>query len=142
MGHRGVKDGIAIVRELLMEAFTAEELRRFCQDRPTFRPIVARFGPGHGLDDMTDEVVTYCQKRNLFGDLLAAVKEANPLQVARFEPALRRAGFLSGRGARAIESVPSQLTPAAHLWRWLAERLVCYTPLGRQYWQTYCENLA
>jgi energy-coupling factor transporter ATP-binding protein EcfA2 len=143
MTHSGDKDYIEVVRELLIAAFTAEDLRRFCQDRPTFRPIVARFGPGHGLDDMVDEVVTYCDKRDLFGALLAAVSEENPPQYARFEPALRHAGFSSGRNARAFGSAPRQSTSAARLWRWLASRYVYYyTPLRRRYLRTYCENLA
>ena len=34
----------ATIRQLLLAAFTSEELRRFCYDRPTFRPILSRFG--------------------------------------------------------------------------------------------------
>jgi hypothetical protein len=45
---------IGNIRELLLAAFTAEELERFCKDRPAFQPIVARFGPAMGLDDMVD----------------------------------------------------------------------------------------
>jgi Tol biopolymer transport system component len=80
---------LATIRELLLAAFTAEELIRFCQDRPTFRPVVKCFGPGHGLDDMVHEVVTYCETRLLFPELLAEVKTYNPRQYERFEPALR-----------------------------------------------------
>jgi ABC-type multidrug transport system fused ATPase/permease subunit len=79
----------ASVRELLLASFTPEELRRFCQDRPAFRSTVNRFGPGHGLDDMVDEVIAYCEARALFDELLVEVKEANPRQYARFEPLLR-----------------------------------------------------
>ena len=39
----------AAIRRLLLDSFTAEELRRFCTDRPLSRPIVERFGPGYGL---------------------------------------------------------------------------------------------
>jgi hypothetical protein len=78
-----------VVRKLLLAAFTAEELHRFCFDRPVFRPIVNSFGPGHGLDDMVDEVITYCEKRLLFPELLAEVSQENPGQYARFAPLLR-----------------------------------------------------
>lgn len=37
---------LATIRSLLLAAFTAEDLRRFCQAHPSFRPIVDRFGPG------------------------------------------------------------------------------------------------
>ena len=59
MSNGAQEDNIAAIRQLLLAAFTPEELRRFCYDRPTFRPVVSRFGPGHGLDDMVDEVVEY-----------------------------------------------------------------------------------
>jgi hypothetical protein len=49
------------IRELILAAFTAEGLRRFLEDDRRFRPIVAEFGPGHGLTDMVDETVTYCR---------------------------------------------------------------------------------
>lgn len=76
---------IGTVRRLLLDAFTPETLRRFCQDRPTFRDVVHRFGPGHGLDDMVDEVVEYCWKQLLWKELLAEVQRENPRQYARYE---------------------------------------------------------
>ncbi len=80
---------IALIRDLLLNAFSAEELPRFCQDRPTFQPIRANFGPGYNLNRMVDEVIAYCQDHDLFEMLLAEVKDANPRQYARFEPQLR-----------------------------------------------------
>lgn len=80
---------LAVIRELLIAAFTAEELGRFCQDRPSFRPVCDTFGPGHGLDDMVQEVIDYCATRLLWEDLLAAVEEVRPRQYHRFEAALR-----------------------------------------------------
>jgi hypothetical protein len=43
---------IAGIRQFLLAAFTPEALRRFCRDRSAFRPFVASFDPGQGLDDM------------------------------------------------------------------------------------------
>jgi Sulfatase-modifying factor enzyme 1 len=79
---------IAAVRQLLMAAFTVEDLRRFCEDRPTLRPIIARFGPEQGLDDLVDEVIVYCRTHLLWDELLVEVQKENPLQYARFEPML------------------------------------------------------
>lgn len=79
---------VGAVRELLTAAFTAQTLRRFCQDRPTFQPVIADFGPDPGLSEMTDRVIDYCGTRLLTGELLAEVKEENPRQYARFEPYL------------------------------------------------------
>ncbi len=76
---------LAAIRRLLLAAFTAQTLRRFCQDRRIFRPVVADFGPGSGLNDMVDRVIDYCETRLLFDELLAEVKNENPSQYAVFE---------------------------------------------------------
>ncbi|MBN1659568.1 MAG: protein kinase [Anaerolineae bacterium] len=76
---------LAVVRELLLAAFTAEEMRRFCLDHPNLSAVCQRFGEGAGLDDMVDEVISYVRTRVLLDDLLAAVKAVNPRQYARFE---------------------------------------------------------
>jgi hypothetical protein len=75
---------IAAIRQLLLAAFTPEDLRRFCHDRPDFRMVVRRFGPGHGHDDMVDELITYCENYLLFPELLTQLKRHNPRQYARF----------------------------------------------------------
>jgi formylglycine-generating enzyme required for sulfatase activity len=75
---------LATIRQLLLAAFTPEELRRFCYDRPTFRPVVNRFGPGYGHDDMVDELITFCDRYRYFPELLAEIKQANPRQYAHY----------------------------------------------------------
>ena len=80
---------IAAIRELLLIVFNPEDLRRFCQDRSIFQPLVARFGPGHGLDDMVDRVIDYCRTQLLWDELLAEVAKSSPRHYARFEPRLR-----------------------------------------------------
>lgn len=77
---------IAAIRRLLEAAFTAQSLRRFCLDRPVFRPAANEFGSGHGLADMVDVVIEYCDKRLLFDQLLAQVQKENPRQYERFKP--------------------------------------------------------
>jgi nucleoside phosphorylase len=79
---------IATIRELLTAAFTPEDLRRFCQDRPAFRAVVASFGPGHGLDDMVDRVIEHCRTQLLWEELLTDVAQVRPRQYARLEPRL------------------------------------------------------
>jgi serine/threonine protein kinase len=80
---------LSTIHKLLVATFTAEDLRRFCRDRPAFSPIVARFGTGYGLEDMVDEVIDYCQTRDLFGELVSQIRQENPAQYARFEPSLK-----------------------------------------------------
>jgi tetratricopeptide (TPR) repeat protein len=74
------------IRKLLMAAFTAKDLRRFCQERPRFRPIAVPFGPEQRLDDMVDEAITYCEKWLLFDQLLDELQLYNPAQYKRFGP--------------------------------------------------------
>jgi len=76
---------IAAIRDLLEAAFTAETLKRFCQDRPTFRPLVRRFSTSDGLSDMVERVIVFCGEYLLWDELLAEVKAANPKQYARFQ---------------------------------------------------------
>ncbi len=90
---------IATIRQLLVAAFTPEGLRRFCTDSPTFRPVCDEFAPGQGLNDMVDRVISYCETRLLFDQLLVHVKGANPSQYARFESSL-------GQEPRAPSNVP------------------------------------
>lgn len=76
---------IAVIRKLLKSAFTAQELKRFCQERPVLRPICDEFGPNHGLNDMIDRVIDYCQAQAIWEELLAEIKEAKPKQFERHQ---------------------------------------------------------
>ena len=98
---------IAAIRKLLIAAFTAEEVHRFCQDRPLFQPIVDRFGPNDGLDDMVDEAIIYCQKRFLFDQLLDEVQRYNPTQYDRCGPYRTEAG----EGVYAPPTLPAPYLP-------------------------------
>lgn len=76
---------IGAIRELLLAAFTAKELRRFCQDHPLFRPIIEQFGSGSSLQDMVDRTIDYCETRVLFDQLLAEIQEQNPRRYVLFQ---------------------------------------------------------
>jgi ActR/RegA family two-component response regulator/CHAT domain-containing protein len=80
---------IAIIRELLTSAFTPSMLHRFCQDDPHFCPLVSKFGPKHNLEDMVQEVITFCETYLLWNELLAKTKEENPRQYGRFAPRIK-----------------------------------------------------
>jgi hypothetical protein len=80
---------MATIRRLLLAAFTAKDLKHFCQDHPAFEPIVDRFGADFGKDDMVDEIIDYCRVQLLFDDLLTEVEKSNPRQYKRFAPLLR-----------------------------------------------------
>lgn len=88
MTHSEQSYNIAVIRRLLLAAFSPEDLRRFCQDRPTFRPIVNDFSRSHGLNEMIDRVIDYCETRALFDQLLAEIAQVNERQYARFRSEL------------------------------------------------------
>ncbi|HSR32900.1 MAG TPA: CHAT domain-containing protein, partial [Anaerolineae bacterium] len=79
----------AALRELLNAAFDPDGLHRFCQERRAFRPVLRRFGPGHGLDNMIDELLEYCRTQLLWDELVAEIARVQPRQVARFADRLR-----------------------------------------------------
>jgi hypothetical protein len=90
--HRGKTErhiayNLTAIRELLLAAFTPEDLRRFCLDRPGFRPIVTYFSDS-SLQTMVDAVIDYCETRNLWDAFLTELKSTNPNQYARFETKL------------------------------------------------------
>lgn len=87
---------IAAIRELLTASFTPQTLRRFCLDRPAFRPVVEGFGPGHGLADMVDRVLEYCEAMLLWDELLAGVKEISPRRADRFTSGLSQRDRANG----------------------------------------------
>ena len=76
---------LVAVRKLLLAAFTAETLPRFCADRPMFQPLLVEFGPKMGLDDIVEEVMTYCRTQDLWEALLASDKRATKRQVGKLQ---------------------------------------------------------
>ena len=83
---------LAAVRDLLLDAFTASELRRLFlyTANPALRPLLQEFGASNGLSVMVDKTIEYCRVRDLLPDLLAEVERANPRQYARYAGRLKR----------------------------------------------------
>jgi hypothetical protein len=77
---------LARIRKLLSRAFTAPELRRFCQDRPVFSPVLEWFGPSQSFADWVDALIDYCQTNMLFPELLEEVRKVKPRRFAAHEP--------------------------------------------------------
>ena len=76
------------IRDLLLAAFTADDLRRFCQDRPEFRPILRDVAPNASPNQLTDQMLVHCETYLLVDLLLVEIKRLNPGQYARFESRL------------------------------------------------------
>ncbi len=103
MSPDGAPD-LAAARRLLEAAFTADDLRRFCQDRPVFRFLLLHFGPGFSFAQMIDVVLEQCQTQALLPELLAAVREANPRQYERYQA--DRADTLTPGTRRIVHNLP------------------------------------
>ncbi len=86
--HSFFLERIAAIRVLIRDAFTAATLRRFCQDRPTFQPLLTRFDANPDLDSMADALIEYCRTQVLFPLLLAGIKEHSPGQYERHRSAI------------------------------------------------------
>jgi hypothetical protein len=78
------------VRELLLAAFTAKDLRRLCRYDPRLEGAVAYLADTHGLHDVVDTVITYCETRDLLPDLLDAVAEERRAVYNRYTSRLVR----------------------------------------------------
>jgi formylglycine-generating enzyme required for sulfatase activity len=72
------------IRNLIRDAFTPDELRLFCQDRPILRPCLDYVSVYGSHEDMVEALISYCQSRELFSELLAEIREYNPKQFARY----------------------------------------------------------
>lgn len=120
----------AVIRELLNRAFTDRQLRRFCYDRPQFRPVTKVVGPEDGLADVVDALIEHCGVYLLFDELLQEVQEENPRQFKRFESQLRscsrsqRVSASRGSWPRArlfmLGALPLVLAIALGMW-WLVD---------------------
>jgi hypothetical protein len=85
---------LAVVRDLLLDAFTAVDLRRLFEysKHPELKEVAREFGEGDGVVDMVDKVLAFCRTRDLLPDLLAEVARVRPRPYARYQDRL------SGRG--------------------------------------------
>jgi hypothetical protein len=72
----------AAVRELVMAAFSDEELTTFCYDN--FRPVYEEFTTGMSRTQKVQRLVETCERRGEMEKLLAQVERANPYQYDRF----------------------------------------------------------
>jgi photosystem II stability/assembly factor-like uncharacterized protein len=77
-------DNLGSIRSLIRAAFTDKELRRFCQDRSAFQPILTRVASDSGLEDMVDALIEHCQTQALLPQLLTEIRQVNPRQYGRY----------------------------------------------------------
>jgi hypothetical protein len=77
------------IRELILAAFTAEELRALVAYDEELGPLRHEFSPGDAIIDMADKSIDYCLRFVLMEHFLSLVEAERPAQYARFEGRLR-----------------------------------------------------
>jgi hypothetical protein len=102
---------IPAIRELLRAAFTAEDLRRFCQDQPALRASLYTFGPNASLEDMIDGIIDYCRTMMLWEQLLDGLARHNPRQYSRFAAQLGKLEAIEADSSIRPTPAPGWLPP-------------------------------
>ena len=74
------------IRALLIESFTAEELRRFCYEITDFRPVYDKLAENTDKAEIVDTLLEQADQKLLHELLLAWAKEANPSQYNKYYP--------------------------------------------------------
>ncbi|MBN1813057.1 MAG: tetratricopeptide repeat protein [Anaerolineae bacterium] len=72
------------VRDLLLKAFSLNELRRFLKMRPLLAPVLDELQAGDSLAITVDRVITFAMRQALLDELLTEVAKSNPRQYASF----------------------------------------------------------
>jgi len=101
----GENYNLAAIRRLLMEGFTAEELRRLAYDYSEFRPVYEQMASNTGKSEIIDNLIEHSERKLLIPVLLAAVREQNPARYFRYEDQLTLKGPLYETPDERIEEV-------------------------------------
>ena len=78
------------IRELLLAAYSADELRALIVYDEELGPLRHEFAPNDSISALADKAIGYCTRHLLMEHFLGLVKEERPLPYARFEHELRR----------------------------------------------------
>ncbi|MCB0192468.1 MAG: PD40 domain-containing protein [Anaerolineae bacterium] len=74
------------IRKLLVEGFTAEELRRLCYENPDFRPVYDQLAVNTGKTEIAQRLLEYAERQLLIESLLDIVEESNPSRYKQHQP--------------------------------------------------------
>jgi hypothetical protein len=75
---------LAAIHDLMVAAFTASALRRFCRYRLPFDRVLRHFGEDPSLEDAVEIVIVHCQQHDLLSDLLVGIREERFGQYKRY----------------------------------------------------------
>ena len=78
------------IRELLVAAYSADELRALITYDEELGPLRYEFAPNDSILVLAGKTIGHCTRRLVMEHLLGLVEEDRPLPYARFEGELRR----------------------------------------------------
>lgn len=87
------------IRTVLIEGFSAEELRRLCYDNADFRPVYHELSGGMGKTDIVDHLITHANQSLVMDKLLGLVRQLNPTRYERHKPYVLPSGQTSSGSA-------------------------------------------
>lgn len=76
---------LVAIRDLLMEAFSAEDLRRLVFEQPEFRSLYESSSSKMSKSEMIYRLIEYSERRLLMNELLRVIRDYNPRQYRRYE---------------------------------------------------------
>ena len=91
-GDERVEYNYRAIRELLLAAYSAEELRSLIAYDDELRRLRHEFSPNDAIIDMADKTIDYCNRRLLMEYFLSLVEKDRPAQYAHFEGRLLERG--------------------------------------------------
>jgi hypothetical protein len=89
MGDDPADYNLRAIRELILAAFSAEELRALVAYDKELGLLRHEFSPGDAIINMADKTIDYCLRFLLMEHFLGLVREERSRQYARFEGRLR-----------------------------------------------------
>jgi hypothetical protein len=84
------KYSIPAIRKLLTKAFNDQDFTIFCYDN--FLDVYQEFADGLTFGRKVQLLIDYCERNNLFDDLLSLVKNYNPAKYAELSSTLQKTG--------------------------------------------------
>lgn len=74
------------IRTLLVEGFTAAELRDFCYDTPDFKPVYHQLAENAGKTEIVQKLLVHAEQKLLLDALLIWAEVQNPARYATYQP--------------------------------------------------------
>ncbi|GIK40941.1 MAG: hypothetical protein BroJett011_47740 [Chloroflexota bacterium] len=109
------------IRALLIEGFTAAELRDFCYDTPDFKPVHHQLAENTGKAEIVQKLLVHAEQKLLLDELLVWTEAQNPARYASHrpyfeaDPPLVRAGLVPAPDIETSPGVGASPTPTVDI---------------------------